>query len=223
MAAREIGTRMGTGGSRGVEYLRGTITRRYFPELWDVRLASDAPAAPGLRGRAAGILRDIGAAAFLAIPSAAGSPRGRAVAAASTPRPCPRAVPQPTAARPRPPRAAPGAVLREASGHVRACATRPCAGPRAPPRRAAWRPARRGSPAPRTARPSSARRCCARCRAARARRASPCARTSSGPRRAASRTRSSAISPARARTTSAWWRRRSGATTCRPREPEVIA
>ena len=38
MAAREIGTRMGTGGSRGVEYLRGTITRRYFPELWDVRL-----------------------------------------------------------------------------------------------------------------------------------------------------------------------------------------
>ncbi|HYI17743.1 MAG TPA: tryptophan 2,3-dioxygenase family protein [Solirubrobacteraceae bacterium] len=39
MAAREIGTRMGTGGSRGVEYLRGTITRRYFPELWEVRLA----------------------------------------------------------------------------------------------------------------------------------------------------------------------------------------
>jgi tryptophan 2,3-dioxygenase/ribonuclease HI len=38
MAAREIGTRMGTGGSRGVEYLRGTITRRYYPELWDVRL-----------------------------------------------------------------------------------------------------------------------------------------------------------------------------------------
>ena len=41
MAAREIGTRMGTGGSRGVEYLRGTITRRYFPELWDVRLRSE--------------------------------------------------------------------------------------------------------------------------------------------------------------------------------------
>ena len=34
MAAREIGSRMGTGGSRGVEYLRSTITRRYFPELW---------------------------------------------------------------------------------------------------------------------------------------------------------------------------------------------
>ena len=38
MAAREIGSRMGTGGSRGVEYLRSTITRRYYPELWDVRL-----------------------------------------------------------------------------------------------------------------------------------------------------------------------------------------
>jgi tryptophan 2,3-dioxygenase/ribonuclease HI len=38
MAAREIGSRMGTGGSRGVEYLKGTIARRYFPELWAVRL-----------------------------------------------------------------------------------------------------------------------------------------------------------------------------------------
>ena len=38
MAAREIGSRMGTGGSRGVEYLQGTIARRYFPELWAVRL-----------------------------------------------------------------------------------------------------------------------------------------------------------------------------------------
>ena len=39
MAAREIGTRPGTGGSRGVEYLRGTVDRRFFPELWDVRVA----------------------------------------------------------------------------------------------------------------------------------------------------------------------------------------
>ena len=38
MAAREIGTRTGTGGSRGVEYLRGTVDRRCFPELWDVRV-----------------------------------------------------------------------------------------------------------------------------------------------------------------------------------------
>jgi len=39
MAAREIGTRTGTGGSRGVEYLRSTVERRCFPELWDVRAA----------------------------------------------------------------------------------------------------------------------------------------------------------------------------------------
>ena len=30
MAAREIGTRPGTGGSRGVEYLRGTVDKRFF-------------------------------------------------------------------------------------------------------------------------------------------------------------------------------------------------
>ena len=39
MAAREIGTRTGTGGSPGVEYLKSRVDRRYFPELWDVRLA----------------------------------------------------------------------------------------------------------------------------------------------------------------------------------------
>ena len=38
MAAREIGTRPGTGGSPGVAYLRSTIERRFFPDLWDVRL-----------------------------------------------------------------------------------------------------------------------------------------------------------------------------------------
>jgi tryptophan 2,3-dioxygenase len=39
MAAREIGTRAGTGGSPGVPYLETTLTRRFFPELWDVRVA----------------------------------------------------------------------------------------------------------------------------------------------------------------------------------------
>jgi tryptophan 2,3-dioxygenase len=39
MAAREIGTRPGTGGSPGVPYLRTTLDRRFFPELWDVRVA----------------------------------------------------------------------------------------------------------------------------------------------------------------------------------------
>jgi tryptophan 2,3-dioxygenase/ribonuclease HI len=38
MAAREIGTRPGTGGSPGVSYLRGTVERRFFPDLWDVRV-----------------------------------------------------------------------------------------------------------------------------------------------------------------------------------------
>jgi ribonuclease HI len=39
MAAREIGDRPGTGGSRGVEYLRGTQDQRFYPELWAVRTA----------------------------------------------------------------------------------------------------------------------------------------------------------------------------------------
>jgi len=37
MAAREIGARPGTGGTPGVAYLRSTIDRRFFPELWEVR------------------------------------------------------------------------------------------------------------------------------------------------------------------------------------------
>jgi tryptophan 2,3-dioxygenase len=39
MAAREIGSRPGTGGSRGVEYLRGTVDKRFYEELWEVRVA----------------------------------------------------------------------------------------------------------------------------------------------------------------------------------------
>jgi tryptophan 2,3-dioxygenase len=37
MAAREIGSRSGTGGSVGVAYLATTLDRRFFPELWEVR------------------------------------------------------------------------------------------------------------------------------------------------------------------------------------------
>ncbi|MGH9299018.1 MAG: tryptophan 2,3-dioxygenase family protein, partial [Acidimicrobiales bacterium] len=37
MAAREIGSRPGTGGSLGVEYLQRTLEKRYFPVLWEVR------------------------------------------------------------------------------------------------------------------------------------------------------------------------------------------
>jgi tryptophan 2,3-dioxygenase len=39
MVAREIGTRRGTGGSPGVPYLKTTLERRFFPDLWDVRVA----------------------------------------------------------------------------------------------------------------------------------------------------------------------------------------
>ena len=39
MAAREIGSRPGTGGSLGVEYLRGTVDKRFYDELWEVRVA----------------------------------------------------------------------------------------------------------------------------------------------------------------------------------------
>jgi tryptophan 2,3-dioxygenase len=39
MAAREIGSRPGTGGSRGVEYLESTQAQRFYPELWEVRVA----------------------------------------------------------------------------------------------------------------------------------------------------------------------------------------
>jgi tryptophan 2,3-dioxygenase len=39
MAAREIGSRPGTGGSPGVPYLMTTLDRRFFPELWDLRVA----------------------------------------------------------------------------------------------------------------------------------------------------------------------------------------
>jgi tryptophan 2,3-dioxygenase len=39
MAAREIGSRPGTGGSRGVEYLESTQGQRFYPELWEVRVA----------------------------------------------------------------------------------------------------------------------------------------------------------------------------------------
>ena len=37
MAAREIGSRPGTGGSRGVEYLQTTIAKRFFGDLWALR------------------------------------------------------------------------------------------------------------------------------------------------------------------------------------------
>ena len=37
MVERQIGGKTGTGGSSGAQYLRSTLDKRFFPELWDVR------------------------------------------------------------------------------------------------------------------------------------------------------------------------------------------
>ena len=37
MVERTIGTKRGTGGSSGVEYLRGTLFHAAFPDLWEIR------------------------------------------------------------------------------------------------------------------------------------------------------------------------------------------
>jgi tryptophan 2,3-dioxygenase len=37
MVERQIGAKQGTGGSSGVAYLRGTLDKRFFPDLWDLR------------------------------------------------------------------------------------------------------------------------------------------------------------------------------------------
>ena len=37
MVERMIGAKPGTGGSAGVAYLRGTLERKFFPELWELR------------------------------------------------------------------------------------------------------------------------------------------------------------------------------------------
>ena len=37
MVERTIGTKPGTGGSTGVEYLRTTLGRPLFPDLWEIR------------------------------------------------------------------------------------------------------------------------------------------------------------------------------------------
>ena len=37
MVERQIGSKTGTGGSTGASYLRTTLEKRFFPELWDLR------------------------------------------------------------------------------------------------------------------------------------------------------------------------------------------
>lgn len=44
---RIIGFRRGTGGSEGVNYLRSTLDKRCFPELWQLRTYFKSPGTPG--------------------------------------------------------------------------------------------------------------------------------------------------------------------------------
>jgi len=37
MVERQIGSKTGTGGSTGAQYLRSTLGKRFYPELWEVR------------------------------------------------------------------------------------------------------------------------------------------------------------------------------------------
>jgi tryptophan 2,3-dioxygenase len=37
MVERQIGSKTGTGGSSGAQYLRSTLDKRFYPELWEVR------------------------------------------------------------------------------------------------------------------------------------------------------------------------------------------
>lgn len=37
MVERQIGMKSGTGGSAGAPYLRSTLDKRFFPELWELR------------------------------------------------------------------------------------------------------------------------------------------------------------------------------------------
>jgi tryptophan 2,3-dioxygenase len=36
MVERQIGSKTGTGGSSGAQYLRSTLGKRFFPDLWEV-------------------------------------------------------------------------------------------------------------------------------------------------------------------------------------------
>ena len=37
MVERQIGSKTGTGGSTGASYLRTTLDKRFYPELWELR------------------------------------------------------------------------------------------------------------------------------------------------------------------------------------------
>ena len=41
MVERMVGAKRGTGGSEGVGYLRTTLDKKFFPELWEARTYLD--------------------------------------------------------------------------------------------------------------------------------------------------------------------------------------
>ena len=50
MVERMLGMKRGTGGSEGVGYLMTTLTKKFFPEIWEARThlkLSEPPAASG--------------------------------------------------------------------------------------------------------------------------------------------------------------------------------
>ncbi len=42
MVERMLGTKRGTGGSEGVGYLKTTLDKKFFPELWEARTHLDS-------------------------------------------------------------------------------------------------------------------------------------------------------------------------------------
>jgi tryptophan 2,3-dioxygenase len=42
MVERMLGTKKGTGGSEGVGYLKTTLDKKFFPELWEARTHLDS-------------------------------------------------------------------------------------------------------------------------------------------------------------------------------------
>jgi tryptophan 2,3-dioxygenase len=48
MVERMVGAKRGTGGSEGIGYLKTTLDKKFFPELWEAR--TDLDVAHGERG-----------------------------------------------------------------------------------------------------------------------------------------------------------------------------
>ena len=84
MAAREIGTRPGTGGSPGRAVPAPTVDRRFFPELWDVGHAAGRALEPRQRPRGVARARATGRRAPRAAPGTFASVQRRGCRSASS-------------------------------------------------------------------------------------------------------------------------------------------